>query len=60
MFSGARGPEAGSGLVKFHCEGTPVMLAPVSKLIPPVLVAVLCAANWALAPVCHLSPGQHV
>ena len=44
-FSGAKGPEPGSGLLKFHCEGISVMLAPVSSLTPPDVVAVLSAAS---------------
>ena len=49
-FKGARGPEPGSGLVRFHWEGIPVMLAPVSSLMPPVVVAVCSAPSCALAP----------
>ena len=59
VFRGARGPDPGSGLVKFHWEGISVMLAPVSQLIPPLLVAVLSAANWALAPATKESKDQH-
>lgn len=60
VFRGARGPEPGSGLDKFHWEGIPVILAPVSQLIPTPVMTVLAAAKEALAPALNASTDQYV
>ena len=59
VFRGARGPEPGSGLDRFHCEGIPVMLAPVSQLIPTPVMAVLSAAKVALVPAVNACTDQY-
>ena len=60
VFRGARGPEPGSGLDRFHCEGIPVMSAPVSQLIPTPVMTVLSAAKRALAPAVNACTDQYV